>query len=91
MTDCIDVFGLGSVAVDFVGAVKGWPGEGVKAPLESLSIHDGGLVGTALAAVARLGGKACFAGKLGNSDMARRAIEAFEKDGVNTSFVFPTE
>ena len=43
-TDYIDVFGLGSVTVDFVGAVKSWPGEGTKQPLQSLSIHDGGLV-----------------------------------------------
>lgn len=91
LTAGIDVFGLGSVAVDFVGVVKDWPGEGTKLPLESLSIHDGGLAGTALTAVARLGGKACFAGKLGNSDMARRALEAFEKEGINTSFVIRTE
>ena len=87
----IDVLGLGSVTVDFVGIVKSWPGEGTKQSLQSLSIHDGGLIGTALATVARLGGKACFAGKLGNSDMARRAIEAFKKDGVDTSFVIQTE
>ena len=91
MDKTIDVFGLGAVTVDFVGTVGSWPCEGAKQPLEDLSIHDGGLVGTALSAVARLGGKACFAGKLGESDMARRAIKAFEKDGVDTSFVIRTE
>ena len=87
----IDVLGLGSVTVDFIGTVEDWPGEGAKKPLKSFSIHDGGLIGTALTAVAKLGGKASFAGKLGSSDMARRAIEAFEKYGVDTSFVIPDE
>ena len=54
----IDVLGLGSVTVDFVGTIDKWPAEGVKQLLESFSIHDGGLVGTALVAVSRLGGRA---------------------------------
>jgi len=86
----IDVLGLGSVTVDFVGTVTQWPAEGLKQPLESLSIHDGGLVGTALVAVSRLGGRAAFAGKLGSSDMARRAIESLKKEAIDTSFVIAT-
>jgi sulfofructose kinase len=87
----IDVLGLGSVTVDFVGTVKTWPDKGVKMMLDSFSVCDGGLVGTALAAIARLGGKAAFAGKLGQSEMARRALEALSKESVDTSFVLPTE
>jgi sulfofructose kinase len=89
-TNQIDVLGLGSVTVDFVGAVDKWPAEGAKLPLNALSIHDGGLVGTALVAVSRLGGHAAFAGKLGTSDMAKRAVSAFKKDGVDTSLVLLT-
>ncbi|MFH1616792.1 MAG: PfkB family carbohydrate kinase [Planctomycetota bacterium] len=91
MTNRIDVLGLGAVAVDFVGTLRNWPAKGAKKPLQSLSIYDGGLVGTAVTAVARLGGSVRFAGKLGNSDMARRAIEALEKEGVDTSFVIRAE
>jgi sugar/nucleoside kinase (ribokinase family) len=87
----IDVLGLGSVTVDFVGTVKTWPGKGVKMMLEGFSVCDGGLVGTALAAAARLGGKAAFAGKLGQSEMARRALEALRKESIDTSFVLRTE
>lgn len=86
----IDVLGLGSVTVDFVGTVDQWPAEGSKLPLNTLSIHDGGLVGTALTAVARLGGRAAFAGKLGLSDMARRAVESLQKEGIDTSFIVKT-
>jgi sugar/nucleoside kinase (ribokinase family) len=89
--DNIDVLGLGCVAVDYVGKIEKWPGEGQKLPLQSLSTHDGGLTGTAITAVARLRGKAAFAGKLGKSDAARRAIESLEKEGVDTSFVLRDE
>lgn len=87
----IDVLGLGSVTVDFVGTVKAWPGRGVKRMLDSFVICDGGLVGTALVAAARLGGKVAFAGKLGRSEMAKRALEALRRESVDTSFVVETE
>ena len=87
----IDVLGIGSVTVDFVGTVKTWPGKGVKMMLDHFSVCDGGLVGTALVATARLGGKAAFAGKLGQSEMARRAMEALCKESIDTSFVIHTE
>jgi sulfofructose kinase len=86
----IDVLGLGSVTVDFVGTIDKWPAEGSKQPMKNFSIHDGGLVGTALVAVSRLGGRAVFAGKLGTSDMAKRALQAFKNDGIDTSLVLPT-
>ena len=87
----IDVLGLGSITVDFVGTVKTWPGKGTKMMLDGLSVCDGGLVGTALVATARLGGKAAFAGKLGQSEMARRALDALRKESIDTSFVLRTE
>lgn len=87
----IDVLGLGSVTVDFVGTANAWPGKGVKKMLDSFMICDGGLVGTALVAAARLGGKVAFAGKLGHSEMARRALEALRRESVDTSFVIETE
>ena len=86
----IDVLGLGSVAVDFVGAVDSWPAKGAKKPLQEFSIHDGGLVATALVAAARLGGKVAYAGKLGYSEMAQRAIKALEKENIDTSLVVRT-
>jgi sulfofructose kinase len=87
----IDVLGLGSVTVDFVGTIEVWPGKGAKKKLDSFTVCDGGLVGTALVAAARLGGKVAFAGKLGRSEMARRALEALRRESVDTSFVVETE
>jgi sulfofructose kinase len=87
----IDVLGLGAVTVDFVGTVSAWPGGGVKTMLERFTICDGGLIGTALVAVARLGGRAAFAGMLGRSEMAQRARDALCRESVDTSFVVETE
>jgi sulfofructose kinase len=87
----IDVLGLGSVTVDFVGTVDAWPGRGVKTMLDRFTICDGGLVGTALVAAARLGGRVAFAGKLGQSEMARRALDAFHRESIDTSFVIETQ
>jgi len=83
----IDVLGLGAVSVDHVGTLAGWPREGGRMLIETFSLHDGGLVGTALVAAARLGGRAAWTGKLGRSPMAGRAIEALEKEGIDTSLV----
>jgi len=87
----IDVLGLGSVTVDFVGTVKAWPGKGAKKMLDSFTVCDGGLVGTALVASARLGGKVAFVGKLGRSAMAERTLEALRRESIDTSFVLRTE
>ena len=86
----IDVLGLGAVTVDFVGTVHAWPGKGVKTMLDSFAVCDGGLVGTALVASARLGGTVAFAGKLGQSEMARRALDSLRRESIDTSFVIET-
>jgi sugar/nucleoside kinase (ribokinase family) len=86
----IDVLGIGAVSVDFFGKVDRWPAAGEKQRMEGFSIQDGGLVGTALVAVARLGGTASFVGDLGFSELAERAVHALEIEGVDTSLVLRT-
>jgi len=86
-----DVTGVGSVAVDFIGSIEKWPEIGTKNPFLGFDIFDGGLTGTALTAVSRLGGKASFIGKLGSSEMAKRAFLALEKEGIDTSNVIKDE
>ena len=86
----IDVLGLGAVTVDFLGTVHARPSKGIKMMLDSLTVCDGGLVGTALVASARLGGTVAFAGKLGQSELAKRALEALHRESIDTSFVIET-
>jgi sulfofructose kinase len=86
-----DVFGIGAITVDLIGKSATWPGAGEKVRLESFDVLDGGLTGTALVAVARLGGKAAVGAKLGHSIWASRAIEALEKEGIDTANVLRIE
>ena len=80
-----DVTGLGSLAVDLIGSIDAWPELGTKNPFSAFDIYDGGLTGTALTAVSRLGGKASYIGKLGKSDMAVRAYRSLEQEGIDLS------
>lgn len=86
-----DVVGVGAVSVDVTGTIPHWPQPGSKLQLEGLEVCDGGLVGTALVAVSRLGGRACFLGKMGCSEWAMRAVEQLARDGVDTSLVIREE
>lgn len=85
VVDKFDVTGLGSLAVDFIGNIEHWPEPGTKNSFSDFNIFDGGLTGTALTAVSRMGGKASFIGKLGNSEMAKRAAKALENEGIDLS------
>jgi sugar/nucleoside kinase (ribokinase family) len=82
-----DVFGIGAISVDLIGKTGYWPGTGTKIQLEEFDIHDGGLTGTALVTVARLGGRAGIGARLGFSTWAERSVNAFEKAGVDVSNV----
>lgn len=86
----IDVLGLGCIAVDFVGTIDKWPEEDAKKPLLDFSLLDGGMNGTAMVAVARLGGAAAVTAKLGRSEMAARAINALKKESIDTSMIINT-
>ena len=74
-----DVFGIGAITIDLIGKTTYWPVAGEKVQLETFDIYDGGLTGTALVTVARLGGKAAIGAKLGYSAWSQRSIQAFER------------
>jgi sulfofructose kinase len=82
-----DVFGLGAIAVDMVGLIDSWPEQGAKVKLNDFVISDGGLIGTALTTVSRLGGKAAIAAKLGNSFLAERAFKSLRGESIDISNV----
>ncbi|GAB4253207.1 MAG: sugar kinase [Acidobacteriota bacterium] len=82
-----DVVGLGAVSVDFYSYLEQLPQPGQKVRLPEIQVYDGGLVGTALVAVSRLGGKAAYLGRLGFSPLAERAISQLSREGVDISLV----
>lgn len=82
-----DVLGYGAIALDDLLYVEHFPVPDTKMPLLDSVRQGGGLTATALVAVARLGGRAAYAGVLGNDPLSREAIEGLESEGVDCSYV----
>jgi sulfofructose kinase len=82
-----DVLGLGAVAIDDLLYVDAYPPADVKTPVRSRGRQFGGLAGTALVAVARLGGRAAYAGVLGDDEMSEAAIAGLASEGVDVRHV----
>lgn len=78
-----DVCGLGGVCWDFVGVVEHYPLPDEKAALNELIQMGGGLAGTAMSAVAALGGRASVFGRLGDDDFGDNILQAFQREGVD--------
>jgi sugar/nucleoside kinase (ribokinase family) len=83
----VDVLGVGLASVDLLCLVERYPEPESKSGMLDFARQGGGQVGTACAAVARLGGRAAFVGRLGDDDMGRDARRFLEADGVDTSGV----
>lgn len=75
---------LGMVVKDIVFYVKQIPSAPQKITAESFEDKFGGMAATAAAAVAALGGNAEFWGRVGDDDIGRNAVEAFNLRGVST-------
>jgi len=80
-----DVCAVGGVCWDFVGIVEELPGLDEKAGMAELLQMGGGLSGTAMAAVAALGGRAKVFGRVGDDDFGGKILTEFRQQGVDTS------
>jgi sulfofructose kinase len=78
-----DVLGLGAVAVDDLLYVDDYPMPDSKTPVRAWQRAGGGLAGTALVAVARLGQKAAYGGMLDDDELSRFTLDELQKEGVN--------
>ncbi len=87
MQETFDVVGVGCCAVDTLGIYEGPIEEDQKMQVYGTTRQGGGLVATGLVAVARLGGRARFIGKLGDDDHARFIVNEFRSEGVDTSCI----
>lgn len=79
-----DVVGIGCCSVDYLGILPRFPRMDEKLWMESFSKQGGGMVGTALVALARLGASACYIGRVGNDEFGRFVVEEFDREGVDT-------
>src|SRR5260370_30155419 len=82
-----DVVGLGAAVVDLLALVPQFPERDSKLAITELSHQGGGLVGTALVALARLGCRTRYIGRLGDDDHSEFILADFEREGVDTSAV----
>ncbi len=55
--------------------------------MSELSMQGGGQAGTAMAAVARLGGRAAVFGRIGDDEFGRHIRESFQAEGVDTRWL----
>jgi sugar/nucleoside kinase (ribokinase family) len=81
------VVGLGAAVVDLLGLVPHFPERDAKLAMTELSQQGGGLVGTALVAMARLGCRTRYVGRLGDDEHSAFILSEFALEGVDTSAV----
>jgi sugar/nucleoside kinase (ribokinase family) len=82
-----DVAGIGCCAFDIVTEVPRFPDADEKMSVEGIRTQGGGLVATALVAVARLGGSAVFMGPLGDDYFAQFCVDDFRREGVEARYI----
>ena len=82
-----DVTALGCCCWDYLGIVPGYPALDEKVAMDALSMQGGGQAGTAIAAVARLGGRGAIFGRIGDDEFGRHIRESFEDEGVDTTWL----
>lgn len=87
MADNFDVLGLGSVALDELLYVDEYPAPDAKKLVRHRLRQCGGLTATALMTVARLGGRAAYAGILGVNDASEEVLKILREQGVDVTHV----
>lgn len=82
-----DAVALGLNAADHLIVVPYYPGFNSKIELLSHTLAPGGQCATAMVALARLGMRTRYIGKVGSDDMGRFQIRSLESEGVEASGV----
>jgi sulfofructose kinase len=73
----------GIAVVDFIFRVESFPTPHTKTPVTDMVVTGGGCAANAAIAIARLGGRARFAGPLGGDDLSERIIDGLLAEGVD--------
>jgi len=82
-----DVIGMGCCCWDYLGVVESYPRLDDKVAMTELVQQGGGQAGTAMVAVARLGGRAAIFGRVGEDEFGEHVRETFEAEGVDTTWL----
>lgn len=79
-----DVLVIGRSCVDHIAVVDAFPRENTKVALKQRLVEGGGQGGTAAACIARLGGRVCYVGRLGDDDAGRICLNRLSAFNVDT-------
>lgn len=82
-----DVLGIGCSTVDDFLVVDPFPTPDTKQEVVTVDRQGGGLVATALVAVARLGARCAYVGVVGEDEASRWIEEDLQREGIDTSLV----
>lgn len=80
-----DVLGIGAYAVDYLCVTSEYPREDEKIEAEAITVQGGGNAATACVAAARLGGRACYHGIIGEDENTRLILEELKRENVDIS------
>ena len=80
-----DILGVGAATIDDLLFVDAFPAPDSKKQVERVERHGGGLIATALVAVARLGLQAAYAGILGYDDESKWIEADLRREGIDTT------
>jgi sugar/nucleoside kinase (ribokinase family) len=87
VAECIDILGLGAVAVDDLIFLEEFPRPDTKVRVVRHERHAGGLTGTALVAAARMGCRSAYAGTLGEDELSRFIADGLAAEGVSIEWI----
>lgn len=79
-----DVLVIGRSCVDYIAVVDVFPRENTKVALKQRLVEGGGQGGTAAACIARLGGRVCYVGRLGDDAAGRICLNRLSAFNVDT-------
>jgi sulfofructose kinase len=78
-----DVAGFGLNSIDLVAVVAEYPVSNTKQRLQRFAHLPGGQIGTAMAACAKLGWRACYVGSFGDDDLGAMSRDSLTAQGVD--------
>jgi sulfofructose kinase len=82
-----DALCVGLNSIDLLAEVDGYPAANAKARLQGLSQRPGGQSATAAVALARLGLRTAYIGRVGDDDYGRQGLESLRVEGVDVADV----
>jgi sugar/nucleoside kinase (ribokinase family) len=84
MKQACEVLVVGRSCIDHIAVVETFPRENTKAAITHRLVEGGGQGGTAAACIARLGGRVCYVGRLGDDGPGRICLQRLAAFGVDT-------